>query len=254
VAEEMRIDELARRAEVATTTIRLYQHRGLLPGPRLEGRTGWYGPAHLERLRLIARLQGDGHSLAGIARLVESWEQGHDLDALVGAEAGLAALLGSAREVVLTPAELAERMPAEAMDPAVIARAVEVGLVSLTDDGRLRVPDPRFVETGPALAELGVPIDAILDEWEHLATQTDQIADRFLRVFEDHLVPDGVDLDRLDDDDLDRDQLAALGTQLARLHQLAGQVVQASLDASIARLARARLARLVTDPETPPEA
>ncbi|HEX7135447.1 MAG TPA: MerR family transcriptional regulator [Iamia sp.] len=238
--DEMRIDEMARRAGVATTTIRLYQHRGLLPGPRLEGRTGWYGPAHLDRLRLIARLQGDGHSLAGIARLVESWERGRDLDALVGEQAGLSTLFGSAREVVLTPAELAARLPVGAMEPATMARAVEVGLVALTDDGRIRVPDGRFVETGPALAALGVPLDAILDEWEQLAAQTDEIARRFLQVFEDHLVPDGVDLDHLDDE-----QLTALGAQLARLHQLAGQVVQASLDASIARLARARLARLV---------
>lgn len=235
----MRIDELAREAGVATTTIRLYQHRGLLPGPRLEGRTGWYGPAHLDRLRLIARLQGDGHSLAGIARLVESWEQGRDLDALVGPEAGLSALFGSAREVVLTPAELAERLPEGATDPATMARAVEVGLVALTDDGRIRVPDVRFVETGPALAALGVPLAAILDEWEHLAAQTDEIAERFLAVFETHLVPEGVDLDHLDPD-----QVATLGADLARLHQLAGQVVQASLDASLARLARARLARL----------
>lgn len=235
----MRIDELARRAGVATTTIRLYQHRGLLPGPRLEGRTGWYGPAHLDRLRLIARLQGEGHSLAGIGRLVESWERGRDLDALVGPEAGLAALFGAAREVVLDPVELAGRLPEGSMEPATLARAVEVGLVALTDDGRIRVPDVRFVETGPALAELGVPLDAILDEWEALTAQTDQIADRFLGVFEQHLVPDGVDLDQLD-----AERLAALGTQLARLHQLAGQVVQASLDASIARLARARLAAL----------
>lgn len=239
VAEEMRIDELARRAGVATTTIRLYQHRGLLPGPRLEGRTGWYGAAHLDRLRLIARLQGEGHSLAGIGRLVETWERGRDLDALVGPEAALAALFGSAREVVLDPAELAARLPEGATDPATMRRAVEVGLVALTDDGRVRVPDVRFIETGPALADLGVPLDAILDEWEHLAAQTDEIADRFLRVFETHLVPDGVDLDQLDDE-----RLAALGGELARLHQLAGQVVQASLDASLARRARDRLARL----------
>ncbi len=240
MAEEMRIDELARQAGVATTTIRLYQHRGLLPGPRLEGRTGWYGPAHLDRLRLIARLQEDGHSLAGIGRLVEGWERGRDLSEVVGQEAGLAALFGSGREVVLTPAELAERLPPGATDPATMARAVEVGLVELTGDGRVRVPDARFVETGPALVALGVPLAVVLDEWQHLAAQTDEIADRFLRVFETHLVPDDIDLDRLD-----RDQVAALGGQLARLHQLAGQVVQASLDASIARLARARLAQLV---------
>lgn len=243
VADEMRIDELARRAGVATTTIRLYQHRGLLPGPRLEGRTGWYGPAHLERLRVIGRLQADGHSLAGIGRLVESWARGGDLDQLIGPEAGLTTLLGSAREVVLTPPELADRLPPEAFAPEAMARAVELGLIAFTDDGRVRIPDVRFVETGPALVALGVPVDVVMDEWETLTAETDAIARRFLEVFETHLVPDGVDLD---DADVDREQLAALGETLARLHQIAGQVVQASLDASIARLAHQRLARLVT--------
>lgn len=241
-AEEMRIDDLARRAGVATTTVRLYQRKGLLPGPRLEGRTGWYGPAHLDRLKVIARLQDDGHSLAGIGRLVASWERGGDLAELVGPDAGLAALFGSTREVVVSPAELAERLPAEGVTPEGMRRAVEVGLVALTDDGMVRVPDVRFLETGPPLAELGVPVEAILDEWAALAEQTDAIAARFLAVFEEHMIPDGVDVDALDR--LDGEQLAALGERLGRLHQLAGTVVQASLDASLARLARARLAAL----------
>lgn len=238
----MRIDDLARRAGVATTTVRLYQRRGLLPGPRLEGRTGWYGPGHLDRLRVIARLQEDGHSLAGIGRLVDSWERGGGLADVVGDDAGLAALFGSSREVVLGPAELAERLPSDAMEPAAFARAVEMGLVEPLVDGRLRVPDARFIETGPALAELGVPLDVVLDEWEHLATQTDGLAARFLALFETHLVPAGIDLDA--SSDLDDEQVAALGTRLAHLHHLAGQVVLASLDASIARLVRERLGRL----------
>ncbi len=237
--DELRIDDLAREAGVATTTIRLYQHRGLLPGPRLQGRTGWYGPAHLDRLRLIGRLQDEGHSLAGIGRLVASWERGTDLAELVGQEAGLAELLGTGREVVLSPVELAERLPAEAFDPAAMLRAIDLGLVVFTDDGRVRVPDARFVDTGPALAALGVPIGVVLDEWEHLAAQTDEIAARFLGLFEAHLLPDGLDVDHLD-----AEQLASVGRDLARLHQLAGTVVQAALDASIARLARQRLAGL----------
>lgn len=242
--DELRIDDLAREAGIATTTIRLYQHRGLLPGPRLQGRTGWYGPAHLERLRLIARLQEEGHSLAGIGRLVSSWERGTDLAELVGQEAGLADLLGTSREIVLTPAELADRLPAEALEPATMQRAVELGLVGVTDDGRVRVPDVRFVDTGPALAALGVPIDVVLDEWAALADQTDAIAARFLGLFEAHLVPEGVDLDQLD-----AEQVATVGRDLARLHQLAGTVVQAALDASIARLARQRLTGLVGEAE-----
>lgn len=242
VPQEMRIDELARQAGVATTTVRLYQRRGLLPGPRLEGRTGWYGPAHLDRLRVIARLQEDGHSLAGIGRLVASWERGGGLADVVGEDAGLAALFGSSREIVLSPEELAERLPSDALEPATLTRAVDMGLVELLPDGRVRIPDARFIEAGPALAELGVPLGVVLDEWERLTAQTDALAARFLSLFETHLVPAGVDLDA--GSDLDDGQVAALGTRLAHLHQLAGQVVLASLDASIARLVRDRLARL----------
>lgn len=238
-ADEVRIDELARRAGIATTTVRLYQNRRLLPGPRLEGRTGWYGPAHLDRLRLIARLQADGHSLAGIGRLVESWERGAALDDVVGQEAGLAALFGSPREVVLSPEELAARVPDDSLTPEAMARAVALGLVEPTDDGRIRIPDERFVDTGPALAALGVPSSIVLDEWEALRTATDAVAERFVAVFEAHLVPPGVDLE-----DLAPEEVAALGRRLARLHQLAGQVVQASLDASLSAVARARLGEL----------
>src|SRR5262245_58628322 len=91
---QYRLDELARRAGVASTTVRLYQNKGLLAPPRLEGRTGWYNDSHLSRLRLIARLQGEGYSLAGIANLLAQWEQGRGLDAVVGVEAQLDSLLG----------------------------------------------------------------------------------------------------------------------------------------------------------------
>src|SRR6478609_4959013 len=67
MGSEYRLDELARSAGVASTTVRLYQTKGLLAPPRLEGRTGWYDDSHLSRLRLIARLQSEGYSLGGIA-------------------------------------------------------------------------------------------------------------------------------------------------------------------------------------------
>jgi hypothetical protein len=50
----MTIEELARRADTATTTVRMYQTKGLLPPPERRERTGYYGKAHLSRLRLIA--------------------------------------------------------------------------------------------------------------------------------------------------------------------------------------------------------
>ena len=137
---EYRLDELARQAEVASTTVRLYQAKGLLAPPRLEGRTGWYDDSHLSRLRLIARLQSEGYSLAGIANLLEQWEQGRSLDAVIGVEAELDALLGEVHAVVLDPAELLDRFPDGSMTPEVMQRAASLGLVQPTDDGKSASP------------------------------------------------------------------------------------------------------------------
>lgn len=240
--DELRLDALAAAAGVATTTVRLYQQRGLLPGPRLVGRTGWYGAAHLARLRLIARLQDDGFSLAGIGRLLESWEQGRDLTDLVGVEEQLDALLHRPAALVLDPAELAGRFPADALTPEVFSRAVDLGLVEPTDDGRFRVPDPRFLDVGADLLALGLPVEVVLAEWGRLRTDTDRVAKRFVAVFEEHLLPDDWRAD------LDAERTRELATTLARLQHAAGQVVAAALDASLSRLAARRLAELV-----PPE-
>jgi DNA-binding transcriptional MerR regulator len=243
-AQDMRLDALAAAGGVATTTVRLYQQRGLLPAPRLKGRTGWYDASHLARLRLIARLQADGFSLAGIGRLLESWEQGRDLTDLVGVEQQLDALLHRRAPLVLDAAELAGRFPAEALTPDVFMRATTLGLVQPTEDGRFRVPDPRFIETGADLVALGVPVDVVLDEWERLADQTDTIAERFVEVFQAHLLPDDWRAD------LDAERAHQLAATLARLQHDAGQVVLAALDASIARVAAERLAELIPPEES----
>lgn len=236
---EYRLDELARQAEVASTTVRLYQSKGLLAPPRLEGRTGWYDDSHLSRLRLIARLQNEGHSLAGIADLLEQWENGRSLDAVIGIEAELDSLLGEVHAVVLDPADLLARFPEGSMTPELMQRAAALGLVEPTEDGRVRVADRRFLDSGAALADLGIPADVILDEWEALVAHTDEIAQRFINIFEVHLAPEEWR------DGLDTDKARELATTLAQLQATARQVLLAALDASVARLGRERLGELI---------
>ena len=239
MGSEYRLDEIARRADVASTTVRLYQTKGLLPPPRLEGRTGWYDDSHLSRLRLIARLQSEGYSLAGIANLLEQWERGRSLDAVIGVEAELDALLGEVHAIVLDPLELLGRFPDGSMTPDLMLRAAALGLVQPTEEGKIRVADRRFLETGAALAHLGIPADVILDEWEALVVHTDDIASRFIGLFEAHLAPDDWQAS------LDTDTAHALAQTLARLQSTARQVLAAALDASVARLGRERLGALI---------
>jgi DNA-binding transcriptional MerR regulator len=236
---EYRLDELARQAGVASTTVRLYQAKGLLPPPRLEGRTGWYDDSHVSRLRLIARLQDEGHSLAGIADLLDQWERGRGLDAVIGIEAELDSLLGEGHAVVLDPTDLLARFPDGSMTPELMQRAAVVGLVQPTEDGKVRVADRRFLEAGSALAQLGIPPDVILDEWEALVAHTDEIGERFITIFETHLTPEDWQ------SGLDTDRARELATTLAQLRSTARQVVVAALDASLARVGGERLGELI---------
>jgi DNA-binding transcriptional MerR regulator len=239
VGREYRLDELARRAGVASTTVRLYQTKGLLAPPRLEGRTGWYDDSHLSRLRLIARLQGEGYSLAGIANLLEQWEQGRSLDAVIGVEAELDTLLGDVHAIVVDPGELLARFPKGSMTPKLMQRATSLGLAQPTGGWKIRIADRRFLETGSALAHLGIPIEVVLDEWEALVAHTDDIAARFIALFETHLVPADWQTG------LDTERARELARTLARLQATARQVLAAALDASVARLGRERLGALI---------
>jgi DNA-binding transcriptional MerR regulator len=239
MGEEYRLDDLARKADVASTTVRLYRQTGLLAPPRLVGRTGWYDDSHLSRLRLIARLQDQGYSLAGIGDLLAKWEEGRSLDSVVGVEGELDALLGGAHAVIVEPADLAARFPA--LTPELIQRAAALGAIELTDDGQLRVPDERFIETGSALADLGVPMDVILDEWEALLTQTDEVAARFIDLFEQHLAPKDWQSGLTDA------EVQALAGTLAQLQATARQVLLAALDASVAKLGQERLGQLLEE-------
>lgn len=238
-AQELRVDDLARKAGVATTTIRLYQSKGLLPPPRLVGRTGWYGQTHLARLRVIARLQEQGFSLAGIAALVARWEQGGDLADLFDAEDQIGSLLGHRQATVLTAEELLARFPDGAPEASLIQRAASLGLVEATEDGRFRVPDVRFLDTGAALARLGVPLDVVLDEWEHLSAVTDGVAERFATLFEEHLLPTDWRAG------LDAGHAAELAATLGQLRAVGERVLDAALDDSLARVAAARFAELL---------
>ena len=216
-AIEYTVDELARAADTMTTTVRMYQARGLLSPPAKRGRVAVYGPEHLARLRLIADLQRRGHSLAGIKELVENAERGTALPELLGLSAWTPQPL-----LRLTPTAFVERFAGVPIDAADMQRAVRLGIAQL--DGDEILVDERFLEVGAALVALGVPVAAVLDEWQSLTRRTDVIARQFAAVFETHLWPQ-----------LDA-RAASLGditAVLDRLAPLAQQVTALALEAGL---------------------
>jgi DNA-binding transcriptional MerR regulator len=223
VDAEMTIEELAHRAGVKTTTVRLYQTRGLLPGPRLDGRVGWYGPAHLTRLELIGRLQERGFSLAAIQELVESWENGRGIDDLLGLERRLPGLLGAGEPLVVDAGVLAERLPPDALNPEAMARAARLGLLRPTDDGRMVLDDPSVLDVGPAVVALGIPSDEVLDEYEHLMKVMDEVAARFAGMFRRHIWQQFLD------EGMPSERIPEVTDALERLAGLSLQAVEGAL-------------------------
>jgi DNA-binding transcriptional MerR regulator len=156
---EWRIDELARRAEVAVDTIRYYQREGLVPAGERSGRSCLYGPRHLEQLERIRTLQSRRFSLAAIRVLLDHEVPG-SLEVLL---AGPEDATYDAEELVAAaavPAELAVRLaevgllrePTEHGRAAYDADDVNV-LRAFADLRRLAVPDPILVEMARIYAD-----------------------------------------------------------------------------------------------------
>jgi DNA-binding transcriptional MerR regulator len=182
VAATLTIEQVAAGAGIPVSTVRMYQHRGLLAPPEKRGRVGYYGPEHQARLALIAELQERGFSLAGIKELLDGWAQGRSLDDVLGLSDDRGIWVAE-EPVDMDVADLLDRFPGEEITPDLLRRVGELGLAEVTDDGRLRVVSPRFLEIGTQLGALGIPVAEIIDEYEVLRSATDAIADRFTALF-----------------------------------------------------------------------
>jgi DNA-binding transcriptional MerR regulator len=174
----MTIDDLARSAGLPVRTIREYHTIRLLPPPDKRGRVGIYGPEHIKRLNLIGRLQRRGYSLAGIRDLLQAWDAGAGLTAVLGVEAGEAVL--DETPLRLTRAELAEQYPAliEHLDDLCSA-----GLVQPSGNDFL-VRSPALL----ALAAAGMPIADMIELAATLRREISSAASAVADVLADRLL------------------------------------------------------------------
>jgi len=170
--EPLTIDDLARRVQLPVRTIREYHTMRLLPPPERRGRLGLYGGRHVQRLRLIARLQRRGYSLAGIRDLLGAWESGTDLVTLLGVDESQAAL--DETPLRLTRAELLRRLPA--LEEATLSRAGRIGLVRPHGEDHFLVRSPALLGLVADWVGAGVPLDEALDLIEVLADDLGALA------------------------------------------------------------------------------
>lgn len=186
--DEYTIDELARAAGTTVRSLRVYHERGVLPPPQVKGRTGYYSPEHLNRVRTISRLLDRGIKLNGIKELLNAWDRGDDLGDILG----VGSLLGdlqpgepTAGEPVaagdtIAATELQERY---ASVPNGLARIVAAGLYEPVDAATYRPADRQLVRMADQLVAAGVPDAEVLGELERMRADCDRMARRFVDLF-----------------------------------------------------------------------
>jgi DNA-binding transcriptional MerR regulator len=200
---EYRIDDLARAAGMTVRNVRAYQERGLLPPPRLQGRTGWYDEGHLARLRLIGGLLERGYTTAHITDFIATWEAGHDLGQTLGLEAALLAPASGEIPELLSQDDLVAMFGV--FDLAAIEAAIRMGVIEREDDDHFRVRSPRLLRAGAELVALGMPLLEVLDLGAQLRLRIQAVATLFVQlvaptIIGDHApgwVPDDAEMQRI---------------------------------------------------------
>ncbi|MDQ6838382.1 MAG: MerR family transcriptional regulator [Actinomycetota bacterium] len=220
---EITIDELAAHLRMTTRNIRAYQAKGLLPAPELRGRTGYYGPAHIERLEAVRRLQDQGMNLATIAQVIAS-------------EGSFAAMVlhqfRPEEPYESTVSDLDGRFKAHDRD-AVIKRAESIDLIEVVDDTTIVVLSPTVLRRAEELVGMGIPVEAQLEAVAVARQAAVDTAEAFIHLAADHLteqVTSGPELDA-----------AAIEAEVERLGLIATDVIHALFRAAMADRIRSLL-------------
>jgi DNA-binding transcriptional MerR regulator len=176
------IDELARVTGVTVRNIRAHQSRGLLPPPEVRGRTGFYGPEHVARLRLVVEMQADGFNLSAIKRIFDGMPPG-SAGHVLGFEEALRQPWTEEAPEIVEEAELVDRLGGGKPNMDRARRAARLGLFLPLGGGRYEVPSPTLMRAGEELARLGVSPSAALDALEQLNRHAEGVSKTFIRLF-----------------------------------------------------------------------
>jgi DNA-binding transcriptional MerR regulator len=180
---ELTIDQLAARAGLTVRNVRAYTTRGLLPPPRLRGRTGYYGPDHVARLSVITEMLDEGYTLAAVERVLASAPAGVTESGLALHRALLTPFLPEEPEEVEL-ATLQARTGSD-LDPNLLAELRELGVLEPIGDGRFRVPSPTLLRAGLQVVGLGIPVDQVVRTQREVAAHAQAVAQIYVQLFVD---------------------------------------------------------------------
>ena len=226
---ELTVDELAAKVGVPVRTIRFYAGKKLLPPPRLEGRTGLYGPVHVARLSLVRDLQQHGYTLAAIEQFLATLPDDADAEAVELFGTLLTPWVPEER-TVLTRAEFADRIDRD-VDDRLLTLLAGANVLEVLDDGRVALTGSQL-EFGLRLLDLDAPLDALVEAGEVIRRHAAGLAEELQQVFRQKI------LAHFDDaSPEDRDRLRALA---AGLRPLTIQAIVAAYQEALDREVRAQ--------------
>jgi DNA-binding transcriptional MerR regulator len=133
------IDQLTATTGVPSRTIRLYQTKGVLPGPDRRGRVAYYGPAHVDRLRLIGELQDRGLQLSAMRDLLKHGDGDVSIRQWLGLGQQLTQPWSEDRPRTYTSEEVADLLVDRA--PGTLAELVRTGVLQRQGEGALAAFD-----------------------------------------------------------------------------------------------------------------
>jgi DNA-binding transcriptional MerR regulator len=230
------IEELSRRTGVSVRSLRSYQSRRLLPPPDLRGRTGYYGPEHVERVRLVQQLRGAGLKLDGIARMLDADTSADDQ--LLAFTQQARGMFVAAEPVTTSLADLIGRFRLEGDGAGdVLASALRLGLIrevsgtdGAGDDVAVEVLSPDLLAAGEeAMRLLALDAAGALDLLERLRRHADGVARIYVALFVDRVWQPFVEAGK------PAAEWPRVEEALEDLRQLATRALQATFDLAMAR-------------------
>lgn len=183
---QLTIDQLAASVGMTVRNVRAYAGRGLIPAPRLVGRTGYYGPEHVSRLLLIRDLLDRGYTLAAVERVLQRQSTataGHALDLLHTLEDPL----GHTEEPEEMAVDALLRLAGVEEESGYLERLEEAGLVERVGESRVRLLSPFVVRAGAKAMALGLDRASVLALLPLLSDHLHVIAQRFVDEFRSQL-------------------------------------------------------------------
>jgi DNA-binding transcriptional MerR regulator len=235
------VDELAERTGMTVRNIRAHQSRRLLHPPLRAGRRSVYDDSHVERLRLIQRLQDAGFTLAAVRALVHAGSEASEVALAWRAEAVAMRFLPGdgipAGKLAIEPAGMAALLG----QPGALERLESYGVVRRTPDGGWQGTHPVLVSAGRRAREAGLSSPQITGIQVMIAQHTGAIADELVRSFQQHIAQTSAEAP-LDPDRL-RDAYAILAP-------LVTAIVTATFEVQLARTLRAEFGLEIDDAGT----